>query len=114
MKKEKILYWTPRIIGIIFTLFMMLFGFDMIGQYTGWELIIATIMDMTPAILTLGVLFIAWRWPRIGGLIYIALGFTYIFMMRFDADIIPYLIIVLPLWITGLLFWREAIKKNKK
>ena len=77
--RKKLLFWTPRIICIVFALFTSVFAFDVFSEGRGfWETILALVMHLVPTAVILLVLAISWRWEWIGGLLFIALGGFYV------------------------------------
>ncbi len=60
---SKILYWSPRILGVLIAIFVSLFALDVFGEgYSFWETIAALAMHLIPTLVILVVLVIAWRW----------------------------------------------------
>ena len=70
MKKYSWLYWTPRILGIIFAVFISIFALDVFGEYKFPEVLIALFMHLVPTYLVLGALLVAWKWEKIGGILF--------------------------------------------
>ncbi len=80
LKAKKFLYWIPRVVAILFAIFISLFALDVFGEgYTFWETIIALLIHLVPTYLVIITLLIAWKWEAVGGLIFIVLGLFYIF-----------------------------------
>jgi hypothetical protein len=60
---KRILVWTPRILGILFALFVSIFALDVFGAgYGFWETILALLIHLVPVSILLIGLAIAWRW----------------------------------------------------
>jgi hypothetical protein len=79
MKGEGVLFWTPRALGILFTVFVSIFALDVLGEGYGlWGTMLALLMHLIPALIVLAVLVIAWRWEAVGGMLFIALGVWYV------------------------------------
>lgn len=104
-KIKKVLFWAPRVLGVLFAIFISLFALDVFMEgYGFWEMIIALLMHLIPTAIFLLVLVVAWRWERIGGFLFIALGVLYIALF-WSPDRLPgYLIISGPLFLVGFLF----------
>ncbi len=104
-KIKKVLFWAPRVLGVLFAIFISLFALDVFMEgYGFWETIIALLMHLIPTAIFLLVLVVAWRWERIGGFLFIALGVLYIALF-WSPDRLPgYLIISGPLFLVGFLF----------
>lgn len=104
-KIKKVLFWAPRVLGVLFAIFISLFALDVFMEgYGFWETIIALLMHLIPTAIFLLVLVVAWRWEMIGGFLFIALGLLYIALF-WSPDRLPgYLIISGPLFLVGFLF----------
>ena len=81
MKKKvsKFIYWTPRILSIIFILFLALFSLDVFeGNYGFWGTIVGLFMHNIPAMILLIVLIISWKHEIVGGIGFVLAGILYI------------------------------------
>ena len=67
------LFWTPRILGVVFALFLSVFALDAFDHG-----VLAVLMHLRPAALVLLVLALAWRRELAGALGFLALGVLYI------------------------------------
>ena len=107
---KRLLFWTPRVVCILFAVFVSLFALDVFGEgYGFWETILAFMIHMIPTGIVLVVLAVAWRWEWVGGVLFIALGALYIVMTWERAQWPAYLLISGPLFVVGVLFlvnWR--------
>lgn len=107
---EKMLFWTPRILAILFASFVSLFALDVFMEgYDFWETSLALMMHLIPTGLILLSLAIAWRWERVGGILFVALGVLYIVRSG-------YLVIVIygPLFLVGVLFLAHWYYKSRQ
>jgi len=111
-KRNKYLYWTPRILGILYILFISLFALDVFEEYTFPEVLLALFMHLIPSFILLVILLVAWKWEIMGGILYLLLGLFYIWIFWGKSDIIAMLIILTPLLITAVLFIIEGIRKK--
>lgn len=115
---KKILFWTPRILGILIAIFVSLFALDVFGEgYSFWETIAALAMHLIPTAVILIILVVAWRWEWVGGFLFIALGVLYITLFWDPSRLPAYLMISGPLFLVGLLFlcngfYREEIRAD--
>lgn len=101
---ERLLHWTPRVLGILFAAFISIFALDVFGQgYTFWETIAALVMHLVPTALVLGAVAIGWRWEWLGGVLFIALGALYLWFAS-GQHWSAYLLISGPLFLVGILF----------
>jgi hypothetical protein len=111
---KQILFWTPRVAGILFILFLSLFALDIFELQLGfWGTILGLFMHLIPSILLTIALILAWKWEWVGAVLFIGWAIWYVTMMR-GFDWIAYVLIAgLPALI-GLLFlagwvWRKQI-----
>jgi hypothetical protein len=116
----QLLYWSPRVICIIFSAFAMLFSFDVFEEGKGfWETSIAFLMHNIPVFVMIIILIVTWRWEWIGGIIFCLLGFIYIVMEWGRFPFGTYAIISGPLFLTGILFllnwkYRKILKEDSQ
>lgn len=103
------LYWLPRVLSILFALFISMFALDVFGEgYNFWETLVALFMHLVPTFILITVILVAWRWERVGAALFLALAVAYLIMTGGDWLIIP-----IPLIIVGLLFlvsWRVTLQ----
>ncbi len=77
----RMLFWLPRALAVLFTLFVSLFALDVFGEgYDFWTTIGALLIHLFPTGLLLVALAVAWRWEQVGGLLFIGLGALYLAM----------------------------------
>ncbi len=104
-KPKKALYWAPRILAILFTIFISLFALDVFSEgYGFWETIVALFMHLVPTYLLIIALLIAWQREYIGGIIFIILGIFYVIMAWSNLTFKIFLILPGPLFLIGILF----------
>ncbi|MCR4323546.1 MAG: hypothetical protein NUV37_01075 [Nanoarchaeota archaeon] len=121
MKKEvnKFLYWTPRILSIIFICFLALFSFDVFGMgLSFWQTILALFLHNIPSFLLFVILLISWKYEWVGGIAFIIVGLLYIFLLLINPQLEWYmfswsLIISGPAFLIGILFFIGWFKKKK-
>ena len=101
---KQILFWTPRILGILYAAFISMLALEVFGEgYGFWGTLLALLMHLIPTGLLLVALIIAWRWEWVGGLLYIGLGLWYSSMVfRHHPGWI--LTIAGPVFLVGILF----------
>ena len=110
------LYWSPRILTILFILFISLFALDIFDMSLGfWETVLGLFIHLIPSFVLIIFLIIAWKHEWIGAIGFFLFLLWYVFMMRnnFQFPFIPYLIIPLPALIVGILWWMNWVKKQK-
>lgn len=105
MMMNKILYWTPRALGILAILFMMMFSIDCFGEYPELgKKLLCFLMHNIPAFIVVLVLIIAWRWELVGGILFILVslaGSIYFNGFGKNWGVLP---IMAPFLVTGILF----------
>lgn len=85
-KVNKFIFWTPRILSIMFIFFLALMSFDVFeGNYGFWGTILGLFMHNIPAIILLIVLIISWKHEIVGGIGFILAGILYIAFILMKA-----------------------------
>jgi hypothetical protein len=108
------LYWTPRILCLLFAIFISLFALDVFQEGQGFfRTLLALLIHLIPTAFILIVLAAAWRWEWVGALVYIALGIFYIIEVwgRFPWSTMA--IISGPLFLIGILFLLNTLFKTR-
>jgi len=104
------LYWAPRILGILFALFLSVFAFDVFAEgYGVLGTVVAFVMHLVPTFVVLLVLAIAWRRERLGALLFCCLAVFYVVITRGRFVLAAYLVVSGSLLVDALLFllsWR--------
>ena len=78
---KRLLFWTPRILSILFLAFLSLFALDVFDEGLGvWKTLLALVIHLVPVFALILVLIVAWRWEWVGALLYGAAGAWYIAM----------------------------------
>ncbi len=119
-KISKFVYWTPRILSIIFIAFLSLFSLDIFGMGLGfWETILGLFMHNLPSIALLVVLLISWKHEIVGGIAFILAGIFYIIMVLMNNSFEWYMLswavqIAGPAFLVGILFLVNWFQKKKK
>ncbi len=105
-KKSNLSYWLPRVLAILFIIFVSLFSFDVFQEgYGFWQAILGFLIHLIPSYILTAALLIAWRWEKIGGLIFLVLGFWYLLMTHGKpTQMLSMLIIGGPPFLIGILF----------
>ena len=114
---KKTLFWTPRITGILFVLFISLFAFDVFEEgLSFWGTLLALFMHLLPSILLAIAIYVAWKREWVGAALFIGWAIWYVVSFR-DRDFpwITYAIIAGIPTVIGLLFladwiWRKQIR----
>ena len=93
---KKIFYWLPRVLAILFIAFISIFALDVFSE-PQWFL--ALIMHLIPSFILIILTIIAWKHERLGGFIFMAIGFLMLISSHFES-----LVISIPAVIIGVLF----------
>ncbi|MFN8206100.1 MAG: hypothetical protein U0T82_01640 [Bacteroidales bacterium] len=109
---KNLLLWTPRILAILFILFISMFAADAFeGDAPLGRKLLGFLIHLLPTVLLLISLVIAWKYPHIGGVLFIlaALFFT-IWFSTYNV-LTTFLLISLPPALIGLIFLWQWKKK---
>jgi len=109
MVSNRLIFWSPRILGILYALFISLFALDVFseGQSLG-NAILAFIIHLVPTYIVIISLVIAWKRELIGSILFIAFALFYIFSSRGESWVISG-----PLFLLSFLFLVSWIYKTK-
>jgi hypothetical protein len=82
---KKGLFWTPRILSIIFVLFLSLMSLDVFESAQGfWQTTGALFLHLLPALILLAVVIISWKREIVGGVAFLVAGLAYIVFLLFS------------------------------
>jgi hypothetical protein len=81
-KANKFVYWTPRVLSILFIIFLALFSLDIFDMKLGfWGTIVGLLMHNIPVFILTIILIISWKYEIVGGIAFILAGILYIAMI---------------------------------
>jgi len=64
---RRVLFWTPRILCILFAVFLSVFSLDVFSEgYGFWQTIGALLLHLVPTFIVVFALLIGWRWEWVG------------------------------------------------
>lgn len=109
---HKTINWLPRILGVLFSVFLGLFATDVFNEaYKIRQAIGAFIIHLLPSIFLFTFTLIGWRWPRWGAFLFTVTGVTFLtyFHNPWQID----LILVAPQFLVAILFGISFLLKNK-
>ena len=120
-KINRFIYWTPRVLSIMFLCFLALFSLDMISPgLSFWQIAAGLFLHNIPVFLLLIVLSISWKREIIGGIVFIIVGIFFtvrmlatMLMNKFEWGGLSQLIIAAPALLTGILFIINWLKKRR-
>jgi len=99
------LFLAPRILCIVFAVFVGLFALDVFNAGLGfWETLVALLIHLIPTGVILGILAVSWRWEWVGGILFTGFGLTYLVVTWGRFTWYVYLFISGPLVAVGILF----------
>lgn len=118
---NKFVYWTPRILSIIFILFLALFSLDVISpELSFWRIVLGLLMHNIPVFVLAIVLWISWKREIVGGIAFILTGILYVAMIlmnvlrnSFEWYMLSWILTIAgPAFLTGILFIINWLKKR--
>jgi hypothetical protein len=75
---QRLLFWLPRILCLLFAAFLSVFALDVFGEgYGFWKTVLALLVHLIPTWIILIVLAISWRWEWVGATLFTTLGVLY-------------------------------------
>ena len=118
----KLIYWSPRIAGILIILFVSMFAFDVFVEgLTLGEMLLGFLMHMLPSIAMAIVLALAWRWEWVGFVTFLLAGLFFLRAMLFNPmqGVGMFLLFSGPMFLIALLFganwrWRKELRPDLK
>jgi len=111
---KKFLYWSPRLLSVLFIIFLSIFSLDVFGEYHGLVLLQALFMHLIIPLILLLAIILAWKWELIGAIIFVAFAIGYVLIAGFNRPWSWYVLISGPAVIIGILFLLNWIKKIRK
>jgi len=85
-KGSRFVYWTPRILSIVFLCFLALFSLDVFGNGLSVEQTILALLMHNIPVFILGILvWISWKYDVVGGVAFILFGVWYIVQIAITA-----------------------------
>jgi hypothetical protein len=67
LTSRRLLFWTPRILCILFAVFLSLFALDVFDEHLGfWKTLLALAIHLIPTWIVLGAMMLASRWQWVG------------------------------------------------
>ena len=101
---KQFLFLTPRILSILFVLFLSLFALDVFGEgYGFWKTALALLIHLIPSLVLVAALVLAWRWEWVGAL-FAGFGIWYLVNARGVSPVLYYVIFAGIPFLVGILF----------
>lgn len=102
---KRVLFWAPRVLSILFALFVSLFALDVFGVgYSFWETVLALLIHLVPVYILLIGLAIAWRWEWVGALIFMGFAVWYVAMAWGQFPLSVYVMMAGVPFVVGILW----------
>jgi thiol:disulfide interchange protein len=120
-KINKFIYWTPRILSIIFILFLAIFSLDVFDMKLGFRgTVLGLFMHNIPVFILSIVLLISWKHEIVGGIAFTLAGTLYIVILlmnmlrnSFEWYMVSWILIIAgPAFLIGILFIINWLKKR--
>lgn len=107
-KWKKLVTWTPRILSILYIIFITIFAFDESVFTLPW------FVHLMPTLILALVVILTWRKPLGAAITFLILGFGFTLVFRTYTNWLVFLLISLPLILIGILFLLERLFIKKK
>ncbi len=102
---KRLLLWAPRVLGILFALFLSLFALDVFSVgYNFWETSVALFIHLLPVFALLIAIVLAWRWEWVGALLFGSFSVWYLATTWGEFPASAYLVIAAPPFVIALLY----------
>jgi hypothetical protein len=109
-----LVYWSPRILGILFAAFISIFALDVFSEHLPFgRTMLALALHLIPTAIVVMVLLISWRWEWMGAISYFSLGVIYIVSMWKRFPLVTYVAISGPAFLIGVLFLFDWIRRGE-
>ena len=110
-----VLFWAPRILTILFALFLSVFALDVFAETKGFlETLTALVLHLVPTFLVVVLLVFAWRRELIGVIAFAGLAVAYVVVMWGRGfPWVTYVMISGALLLISVLFflsWRQRLR----
>ena len=105
---KKTIPWIPRILAILYIIFITIFAFDESVFTLPW------FVHLMPTIILGLILIFTWKKPLTSAIIFLILGFGFTLIFKTYSNWLIFLLISLPLILIGILFLLERLFIRKK
>ena len=114
-KSKNALCWSPRILAMLFALFISLFALDAFSEgHSLFKMMLAFLIHLIPTWIIIITIIISWKREWIAAMVFIILGVAYIIIARGKFPFSVYLLISGPLFIIGILYWLNWIERGSQ
>ena len=113
-KKDKILFFVPRILMIVYIIFISMFAFDVFNENQMFlESLIELCIQLIPSIMLSIILWYAWNNQKNGGFLLIGVGVIFTLFFELYTNFTTFLMLGVPIFISGILFLLNYQLKNE-
>lgn len=112
---DRALRWVPRIVSLLFVVFISIFAFDVFDEYQGWNLVLALFMHLLPSFVLLAVIVVAWEHDILGVIAFFGFAVLYIVWAGLERPWTWYALISGPAILISVLYFVNwiHIKREK-
>ena len=104
MKMHRLI-WIPRVLAIVFIVFLLLFGLDVFSENAPFmKKLGGFFMQSIPSIILLLILFISWKKPLFGGTLFILFSIAFTLYLGTYRSLSTFLVLTFPVVLVGILF----------
>ena len=111
-----VVFWAPRILTMLFALFLSVFALDVFAETEGFlKTLTALVLHLIPTFLVVVLLVFAWRWELIGVVAFAVLAIAYVVVMWGRFHWSAYATISGALLLMSVLFllsWRQRFRSR--
>lgn len=97
---KKVLYWSPRILAILFIAFISMFALDVFTE-PSWPL--ALLMHLLPSVVLIILTILSWKKNFAGAIIFFVFGLFTTWFTHFESPVV-----VIPIFIISILFFIDS------
>jgi hypothetical protein len=107
---QRLLFWAPRALCILFIGFVSLFALDVFQEGSGfWQTLIALAIHLIPSFVMVAVLVLAWRWEWIGAVLFTGCAVFFALIVRGTWPVKA--TFAVPCFVTACLFLLNWLKR---
>lgn len=109
-RNAAILIWAPRLLSLVFVMFLSLFALDVFSEYEGLDMVAPLVIHLVPSMVLLAGVALAWRWDLVGAGLFLGAAVAYVWMVGLDRHWSWYAAISGPCLLVGMLYiasWRQ-------
>lgn len=118
LKTKQILFWTPRILCILFAIFISLFALDVFDEGYGFPtVLLALLMHLLPTAVVVFLLIVTWKREWIAAVIFFLLATLYIVDTQWSQHWASYVSISGTMYVMGIFYlinwiWRKELRNR--